>query len=80
MKTATFANRFYFVLAVLPFSRKFPFLRKFYCRKGKSKEEKKSKEIEGFFPNNLNIHPSALVQKKVSLFLEFFSELSIMFN
>ena len=30
---------------VLPFSRKFPFLRKFYCRKGKSKEEKNSKEI-----------------------------------
>jgi hypothetical protein len=31
--------------AVLPFSRKFPFLRKFYGQKGKSKEEKKSKEI-----------------------------------
>ena len=33
------------VIPVLPFSRKFPFLRKFYCRKGKSKEEKKSEEI-----------------------------------
>ena len=32
-------------MPVLPFSRKFPFLRKFCCRKGKSKEEKKSKEI-----------------------------------
>jgi hypothetical protein len=32
---------------VLPFSRKFLFLRKFYGPKGKSKEEKKSKLKEG---------------------------------
>ena len=32
-------------VTVLPFSRKIPFLRKFYCRKGKSKEDKKSMEI-----------------------------------
>ena len=62
---------------MLPFSRKTSFLRKFYCQKGKSKEEKKSKD---FFQKNLNIHPSALVQKKVSIFFEFLSELSIMFN
>ena len=56
---------------MLPFSRKISFLWKFYCQKGKSKEEKKSKD---FFPKNLNIHPSALVQKKVSIFFEFLSE------
>ena len=62
---------------MLPFSRKISFLWKFICQKGKSKEEKKSND---FFQKYLNIHPSALVQKKVSIFFEFLSELSIMFK
>ena len=50
---------------VLPFSRKFPFLRKFYCRKGKSKE------IKAFFEN---LHRSTLI-RSFRYFLKFWVNL-----